>query len=158
MANIPGMRSPQEQRINGGPSAAEVKGKVQDAASSVADTARDAASSVAGKARDVASGVGHKVSDAASAVGHKAEDAASSVGGGMMSLAGTIRGKLPHEGMAGSAGSAVADSLERGGRYLQEEGLSGIAEDLTNLVRRNPIPGLLIALGIGFLIARSTRS
>jgi hypothetical protein len=74
----------------------------------------------------------------------------------MQSLAGTLREKMPHEGMMGTAGSAVADTLERGGRYLQEEGLSGMAEDLTALIRRNPIPAMLIAFGVGFLIARST--
>ena len=32
----------------------------------------------------------------------------------------------------------------------------GVAEDLTNLVRRHPIPSVLIALGVGFCIARVT--
>jgi hypothetical protein len=74
----------------------------------------------------------------------------------MESLAGSIRERTPHSGIIAGAGGAVADTLERGGRYLQEEGLSGIGKDLTELVRRNPIPALLIALGVGFLIARST--
>jgi hypothetical protein len=134
----------------------DMKDKAQNAATSVADKARDAASSAADKARDVASTVGHKVSDAASAVGHKADDATCSVGHGMQSLAGSLREKLPHEGMMGSASSTLADTIERGGRYLEQEGLSGVAEDLTNLVRRNPIPSVLIALGVGFLIARAT--
>jgi hypothetical protein len=56
----------------------------------------------------------------------------------------------------------VADTLEGGGRYLQEHGLSGIGEDLTNLVRRNPVPAVLLGiglgLGLGYLIARVTSS
>jgi hypothetical protein len=52
----------------------------------------------------------------------------------------------------------MADTLERGGRYLEEEGLRGIGQDLTNVIRRNPIPALLLGIGIGFLIARSLRS
>jgi hypothetical protein len=152
MANISG----QEHRPGVGQSAQELKSKAQETASSVADKARETAATVGDRAREMASGVGHRVSEAASSVGHKADEAASSVGSGMQSLAGTLRQKLPHEGMVGSAGSAVADTLERGGRYLQDEGLSGMAHDLTNLVRRNPIPSLLIAFGVGFVIARST--
>jgi hypothetical protein len=74
----------------------------------------------------------------------------------MKSLGGTIRDHLPHSGIAGSASSAVANSLETSGRYLQEHGLSGIGADLTNLIRRNPIPAVLIGLGAGFLLARAT--
>ncbi|MDZ4858742.1 MAG: hypothetical protein SGI88_07140 [Candidatus Hydrogenedentes bacterium] len=67
-----------------------------------------------------------------------------------------MRDKSPQSGMAGTATSAVAHSLERTGDYLQSEGLSGIADDLTNVVRRNPIPALLAAIGVGFLIAQAT--
>ena len=147
MANTPSIMNPQEQRTNPSQAFAEAKDKAYEAASAVADKAKDASSSVAEKARD-----------AGSAIGHKAEDATHSVGSGMQSLAGTIREKMPHDGVVGSASTAVAETLDRGGRYLKEEGLKGIGEDLTNLVRRNPIPALLIALGVGFLIARSTRS
>jgi len=152
MANISG----QEYRPGVGQSVQELKSKAEETAGSVADRARETASTVGDKAREMASGIGNRVSEAASSVGHKADEAASSVGSDMKSLAGTMRQKLPHEGMVGSAGSAVADTLERGGRYLQNEDLSGMAGDLTNLVRRNPIPSLLIAFGVGFLIARST--
>jgi hypothetical protein len=110
------------------------------------------------KARDTASAIGQKVSGSASSVGQKAEDAMQSMGSGMQSLAGTIREKMPHDGTLSSAGSAVADTLERGGRYLKEEGLSGIGQDLTNVVRKHPVPALFLAMGVGYLIARSTRS
>jgi hypothetical protein len=52
----------------------------------------------------------------------------------------------------------VADTLETGGRYLQEHGLSGIGDDFSNLIRRNPIPAVLVGIGVGFLLARSLRS
>jgi hypothetical protein len=109
-------------------------------------------------ARNAASAVAEKASDAASYVGKKAEDATSAVGSGMKSLAGTIRENMPHEGVLGSAGGAVADTLESGGKYLAEHGLSGIGEDITGLIRRNPIPAVLIGIGVGFLLARATRN
>jgi hypothetical protein len=132
--------------------------KAKDAAASAAESARETAVGVADKAREMASDVGHRASDMATTVGHKAEDATAAVGSGMKSLAGTIRENVPDSGVLGSAGSSLASSLESGGRYLQEEGLQGVANDLTNLIRRNPIPALFVGIGIGYLLARSTRS
>src|SRR5688572_30337260 len=114
--------------------------RAKDAAASAAESAKETAVGVADKAREMASDVGHKAGEMASTVGHKAEDATAAVGGGMKSLAGTIRENVPDSGMLASAGSSLASSLESGGRYLQEEGLQGVASDLTNLIRKNPIP------------------
>lgn len=154
MANTTTTRTP------GSPGFTDIKDKAQDTASGMMETARDTASSVADKARevarDVASGVGQRVSDTASQVGHRADEAVSSVGGGIKSLAGSIREHGPHSGKMGSASTGVADTLDKAGRYLEEQGLSGIGEDLTSLVRRNPIPALFIGIGIGFLVARAT--
>lgn len=131
-------------------------GTIGQTGSEALEKAKETASSLTDKAKDAASTVARTASDAASTVGHKADDAAATVGGGMKSLAGTIREKAPREGVLGSATSSVASTLESGGRYLQEEGVSGMMDDLTNLIRRNPIPALLIGVGIGFLLARTT--
>jgi len=114
--------------------------------------------SMAEKARDLASTAGEKVRDVASNVGQKAEDATSAVASSMKSLAGTIRESVAHGGMLGAASSTVASTLESSGRYLQEEGLRGIGEDLTQLIRRNPIPALLLGVGLGYLLAQTRRS
>jgi hypothetical protein len=98
-----------------------------------------------------------KASDLACEAGHQAERAVGAVGSGMQSLAENIRAHSPESGVVGSAAATVADTLERGGRYVETEGLRGMAEDLTNLIRRNPIPALLIGVGLGFLLARVTR-
>jgi hypothetical protein len=108
------------------------------------------------KASEVASNVTDKAKQAAADLGKRAEDATHTVGGGMKDLAGTIREKSPREGVFGSAASSVASGLECGGQYLQEQGVGGIAEDVTNLIRRNPIPALLIGIGLGFFLARAT--
>jgi hypothetical protein len=109
------------------------------------------------QARETASNLADKARDAASAVGQKAENVTHRVGSGLESVAGSIREHAP-SGMVGSAAAHVADSLESGGRYLREEGLSGMGHDLTELIRRNPIPALLVGVGVGFLLARVTRS
>jgi len=130
--------------------------KAGDAAASAADKAKDVASSTMDKAREFAGTAADKAKDAASTVGRRAEDATHAVGSGMQSLAGTLRENLPREGMLGSAASTVAGSLESTGRYLEREGLQGIGEDVTTLIRRNPIPAMLVGIGLGFLLARVT--
>jgi len=120
------------------------------------DKAKEAASNIADKAKDVASNVAGRARDAASNVGQKAEDATHAVGSGIESLAGTIRENLPHSGVLGSASSKLASGLENTGRYLKEEGISGMAEDVTNMIRRNPLPAMLIGIGLGFMLARAT--
>lgn len=147
--------------------------KAKDAAQTGAEKAKDLAQSGYEAAKDYAATGAEKVKEAASAgiekakdyaqtaahsAGDMAENATSRMGSGMESLAGTIRQSAPHEGMMGTAASTVADSLEKGGRYLREEGLSGMAEDLTTSIRRNPIQSVLIGVAVGFLLARATRS
>ena len=120
------------------------------------DRMKDVATNVADKAKDLADDAKDKAGEVASYVGDKAEGATAAVGSGMKSLAGTIRDKSPNSGMMASASNAVANTLESGGRYLEEQGLKGIGEDLTNLIRRNPVPAILVGIGIGYLFARAT--
>ena len=74
----------------------------------------------------------------------------------MESLAGTLRDKLPQKGMFSGATNPVVEGLESGGKYLQEEGLKGMADDMATLIRRNPVPAVLVGIAFGFLIARIT--
>ena len=57
--------------------------------------------------------------------------------------------------MAGSAATVVTDTAAGVGTYVQEKGLQGLSEDLTQLIRRYPVPALLVGLGIGFVLART---
>jgi hypothetical protein len=125
-------------------------------AQSTFDDAKSMASDAANKAKDTASSFAQKAGDAASFVGKKADEASSAVGSGMKSLAGTIRDNAPDKGPLGSASSAAANTLESGGRYLEEHGLSGIAGDIATMIKRNPIPAILVGIGLGYLVARAT--
>ena len=138
--------------------ASDVKEKVQDTAQSFTERAGETASNVAHRAGEMASNVGHRAGEVASNVGRKVDSGVSAAGSGMQSFADTVRERGPASGMLGSATSAVAGTLENTGEYLETHGLSGIASDLTDMIRRNPIPALLIGIGVGFLIARATRS
>jgi len=52
----------------------------------------------------------------------------------------------------------VAQTLESSGRYLQEQGLEGIGEDLSAVIRRHPLPSVLVGICLGFCMARLIRS
>jgi hypothetical protein len=160
MANNPGSIHDKSKDLGSSVShaASDVKNKAADLGSAAVGQAKNAASNLAGQARDAASAAGNRLSDAASYAGDRAEDATSSVGGSMKSLASQVRQNAPHEGMLGSAAGYAASALDRTGSYLQDQGISGMAEDFTGLIRRNPIPALLIGVAVGFLIARATTS
>lgn len=128
--------------------ASELTDKAKETASNLTDRAKDMTDRAKDMAKDAASTVTDKAKEMAHYVGEKADDATTAVGSGMQSLAGGVE----------RASSKVADKLESGGRYLQEHDLRGIAEDVGNLIRRNPWPSLLIALGVGFLVARAASS
>jgi uncharacterized protein YjbJ (UPF0337 family) len=81
----------------------------------------------------------------------------SAVGESIGSLAHAIRDKAPHEGAVGTAATAVAEKLDVAGSYLQEKDLNHVLSDLSGIVRRYPVPALLVGLGIGYLLARTTR-
>jgi ElaB/YqjD/DUF883 family membrane-anchored ribosome-binding protein len=88
------------------------------------------------KAKDVASSVAEKVGDAASTVRQTAQEAASYVGE-----------------RASDAASAVGHGVSAGAEYVRDTAGSA-ATNLTQLIRRHPIPALLVAFATGLLIAR----
>jgi hypothetical protein len=106
----------------------------------------------------VASTVKDKASGVAQTIGHKAEDATTAVGHGMQTAADKVRENTPNEGMLGNASRSVADAMDNAGKYVEDRNLTGMMEDVTNLVKRNPIPALLLGLGVGFLIGRLVSS
>jgi len=147
------------------PNSTDLKNKAQDTldkgrefGKEAMDKGKEFGQNVADKAKSMASDVADSARHMASGAGQAAENATSRLGEGVSSLAGQVRDHGPHGGTFGSATEAVASTLDRGGRYLQDEGLSGMADDVTQMIRKNPIPALFIALGVGFLLARVTRS
>jgi ElaB/YqjD/DUF883 family membrane-anchored ribosome-binding protein len=138
--------------------------KGREAAAHAGESLSSAASAVgqavSNKASDAASAVSHKASEVAHTVGQKAEDATASVGHGLQTAADKVRENTPDGGVLGAASNRVADVMDRAGHYVEDKNLSGMMDDMTNLIKRNPIPALLLGLGVGFLIGRvlSSRS
>lgn len=114
------------------------------------------------KAKEAVASVSAMASQAAAAVGKEADNLTASAGTGIKQLGDLIGEKAPHEGMLGSASQSVAKTLQEGGKYLEEAKLSGMADDLTKLIQRNPIPAILagigVGIGLGLLMRRTLRS
>lgn len=130
-----------------------VKDKAQETTAAAGQTFQEAK----GAAKDLASTAADKARDLGQQAGAKADDALHSVGQGMSSLAGTLRQNAPQGGMLGSAAGTVAGQLESGGRYLSEHDIGDIGADVTNIIRRYPIPTLVCVFGIGFLMGGALR-
>jgi hypothetical protein len=130
----------------------DVTGKAQELASAVVLKAEDVASDVGHKAQDWAGNVADKAQETAAAVVHKTDDGIAAVGYQMNALGGKVRDAAPQNGTMGSAAKVVADELQAGGRYLEGHGVEAIGKDLTEVVRRHPIPSVLVGFGIGCLL------
>ena len=120
--------------------------------------AREAAASVGEMASQAACAVGSMASHAACDVGKKADDLTASAGIGIQELGDRLSKNTPHSGVLGSASQAVARSVKDSGEYLEGAKLSGMTEDFAQLIRKNPLPAVFIALGLGWFVARKLRS
>jgi uncharacterized protein YjbJ (UPF0337 family) len=92
---------------------------------------------------------GEQTAGVAATVTSAAQGAASTV----TEAAGTAAAKAQE--MAGAAATAVTDTVAGASTYIQEKGVQALPGDLAELIRRHPVPALLIGLGIGFVLGRS---
>jgi ElaB/YqjD/DUF883 family membrane-anchored ribosome-binding protein len=147
---------------------AEALNKVKDAGADALDKAKEAGgeafgkvkeagSQALGKAREAAGSVGDMAVETATAIGHKADDLTAAAGHEIREFGDTIGKKAPHEGMAGHASQAVADTIKGGGKYIEEAKLSGMAHDVENVIKNHPIPALLICFGIAYCLGRAMK-
>jgi len=130
--------------------------RMPEPAGTLGDKAKNLTDATVEKVEDAAGVVAKTARDAVSSVGHQADRATHAVGSGMESMGQTLRERMPNKGVLGAATSSVAGGLETGGKYLEDEGIKGIADDVTNLIRRNPFPAMLIGVALGYAIARLT--
>jgi ElaB/YqjD/DUF883 family membrane-anchored ribosome-binding protein len=127
------------------------KDRIEETATNVGHRAQEATTALGHRAQEAGSTLAHRAGEFASTAQDRAESALSNVGQGMTSLADQLRQKAP-EGNLGTAAGAVADRLQQGGQYLQEHGIGDMADDMTSVVRRYPLPALCIGFGVGFLL------
>lgn len=163
MSNVSNPSKPNQGQGQGGQQRPGNQGgstmeKAKEAATGFGEKVQDAASYIGEQAKAAGSSAMHSAEDAASYVGKKADDGLAAVGSSLKSMGDSVRHQAPGRDMLKDGMCAVADTLESTGKYLEEEGLSGIAADVTGLIKRNPIPALFIGIGVGFLLARAVSS
>lgn len=131
-------------------------GKSQwDQASESAQAAASAAGQMAGHA---ALGVGELAGQAVGEAGRRVDEAVASAGHGIQELGEKLRQRAPQSGPLGAASRAVVRGVQESGEYLEESKLTGMTEDVSNLIRKHPIPSLLIGIGIGWFVGRKLKS
>jgi uncharacterized protein YjbJ (UPF0337 family) len=98
-------------------------------------------------------GVAATVTSAAQGVASSVTETVGTAATKAQEMAGSAATKAQE--MAGSAATVVTDTAAGVGTYVQEKGLQGLSDELTQLIRRYPVPALLVGLGIGFVLART---
>jgi ElaB/YqjD/DUF883 family membrane-anchored ribosome-binding protein len=107
-------------------------------------------------ASQIADTVKQKASDVGQQVTATTDAALNTAGQRIEHFASSVRTNAP-SGTAGEVATKAADALEQSGQYLQQTSTSNLVSDVTDLVRRRPIPSLLVALGVGYLVVRALR-
>ena len=99
------------------------------------------------------SNVTERARDAVSSVAEQASSAGAAVMGGVRAATSAVRDAASHEGMLGNAASAASDAMERGGEYIKNFDVGEVTDEVASMIRRNPIPAMLVCIGIGFGLA-----
>ncbi len=137
---------------------AQATDKAKQAAAAVGSMATHAASAVGDMACQAGTTVGAMASQAACDASKRADDLTARAGIGIQQLGNEIDRNGPQKGAMADASHAVAKSVRDGGEYLEDAKLSGVTKDLSQLIQKNPIPAVCVAIGLGWFIASKLRN
>jgi hypothetical protein len=106
-------------------------------------------------AKEAAKGMLSQAEHLAGTVKDKANAAVVGVGEKMSGMAESLREHSPAS-LAPYTEKAAA-GLEQAGSYLQRGTIGGIVDDLSDVIRRHPVPAMLTGVALGFMLARKLR-
>ena len=86
-------------------------------------------------------------------IGETVHTAAHDVAARLTETAGAVGATVQET--AATAARTVTDTVKGAGGYLQTTGMDQITGDVAGLIRRYPVPAVLIGLGIGLLVGHS---
>jgi ElaB/YqjD/DUF883 family membrane-anchored ribosome-binding protein len=153
----PKAREDEKQKDDPNKNKGDAQNRDQGHNQDITEKVKDVGAQIMDKAKDAAVSVGDMASQACATVAKKADDYAATAGADIKKFGDNMSEKSPHEGLIGHASQAMAETIKGGGHYLEEAKLSGMADDVTHLVQRHPMPALLICLGVGFMLGRAMR-
>jgi hypothetical protein len=99
--------------------------------------------------------IGKTAQDTMSGLKDKAQNLASQATEQARGAVGVISERASEIGQ--QAAQRVGETWEAGRHYVEERGVSGMANDVGELIRKYPLPAVLLGLCTGFFIARSMR-
>ena len=132
----------------------DVMSKVNHECGQATAKIRETAGSIGEMAGAAASAVGGMASQVATNLKDDADYLASSAGRGVQRIGEQISRSTPHTGVLGDASQSVARAFTESGEYMESSKLSGMQHDLSKAIRRNPIPTIVIAMGLGWCVSR----
>jgi len=122
------------------------------ASSSPLESAKETAATAKEKMKEKVGELSDKASQLASDIPQKTDDALTSMGEKIVDIAGKLKEKAPSEGKLAHPASKLVSGLETGGDYLVNHGVTDIASDVTDIIRKYPVQSLWVGIGIGVLL------
>ncbi|MFO0773753.1 MAG: hypothetical protein U0172_03700 [Nitrospiraceae bacterium] len=116
---------------------------VADRAEDVKDRVQDVAESVIAKTREASRTLGRKADDIAEGLQDDADDLVHRAKEGATSLARRVR--------------SSAESLKSSAESLYDQGMPRMIDDVAAIIKRHPIPAVLLGTALGYLLARNRR-
>jgi hypothetical protein len=138
-------------------SKADVLSKLDHEFSHVAARVKETSGAIGEKAAAAASAVGDMANRAATNLSADADELASIAGREAQRVGEQLSRNTPHSGILGNVSQSVARTVTEGGEYMECSKLSGMRHDLAALIRRNPVPTIFIAMGLGWIASRMFR-
>lgn len=83
------------------------------------------------------------------------DDGMNKAAGSMDSAAQMLREKGGESGTMGSVAGTAADAMESAGTYLRDTNTGEMMDQVEAYIRQNPTQSLLIAAGVGFVLAKA---
>lgn len=121
------------------------------------DGMADESSGIGAKISDTAKQMKDKVSDFGRSTADKIDENRGAAASGLQKAATSIHDSaesLPGEKVRGLAHDA-ANSLTSTANYVRDHDVNKMMADVETMVKNNPGPSLLIAVGLGFLLGRA---
>ncbi len=129
----------------------DMKHKAQDTmgkASEKKDEVMDKASGMMGQGKE-------KAGEMAGMAQEKMDGGMTKAGETMEGAAQMLRDKGEQGGTVGTVADTAANAMESAGSFLQEANTGEMMDQLENYIRQNPTQALLIAAGVGFVLAKA---
>ena len=98
--------------------------------------------------------IGHVASAVGATASRKVDELAEAAGAQIQNLSEKISQNAPEGGILGSATRQVAQTVRKGGEYLEDRKLSGLTDEISTIIRSNPISAVVIAFAMGWMMAR----